>query len=79
MSNEPTAEAPRWYRTRAGRILLVALSLGGVYLLAEHGSHTLAYLPWLLLAACPLMHVFMHGSMGSHGNHRGEGPHQSGD
>jgi hypothetical protein len=30
-------------------------------------------LPWLLLAACPLMHLFMHGGHGGHGDHRGRG------
>jgi hypothetical protein len=27
-------------------------------------------LPWLLLAACPLMHVFMHHGHGGHQHHR---------
>jgi hypothetical protein len=26
-------------------------------------------LPWLLILACPLMHVFMHGGHGGHGGH----------
>jgi len=37
--------------------------LGGFYLLAEHRAHlwlVLPWLPWLLLLACPLMHLFMH-------------------
>jgi hypothetical protein len=29
----------------------------------------LGVLPWLLLAACPLLHLFMH--RGGHGGHRG--------
>lgn len=35
-----------------------------VLLLAEHWPHLLPYVPWALLAACPLMHIFMH-----HGKH----------
>jgi hypothetical protein len=38
---------------------LVAAALG-VYLLATHTGHTLAAAPYLLLLACPLMHVFGH-------------------
>ena len=34
---------------------------------SEHRAHALGLLPWLLLAACPLMHLFMHGGHG-HGH-----------
>ena len=44
---------------------LAALSLLAVtaaaYLFQQHLAHTLAFLPYLLLAACPLMHFFHHG------------------
>lgn len=42
---------------------------GGVFLLTEHLAHVVGALPFLLLLACPLMHVFMHGSHGGHGHH----------
>jgi hypothetical protein len=32
-----------------------------VLLLSEHREHALDYLPFLVLLACPLMHVLMHG------------------
>ena len=36
-------------------------------------AHLLGALPWLLLLACPLMHLFMH-----HGGHRhGDGRHET--
>jgi hypothetical protein len=38
------------------------------FLLTEHRAHLYGWLPFLLLAACPLMHIF-HG----HGGHRGHG------
>ena len=41
--------------------------IAAVLLLAEHRAHVLPYLPWLLLAACPVMHMFMHH--GRHGDH----------
>jgi len=37
------------------------------FLLTEHRAHLLGWLPFLLLAACPLMHLFHHGAHGSHG------------
>ncbi|MEK6578374.1 MAG: DUF2933 domain-containing protein [Bdellovibrionota bacterium] len=46
-----------------------AVAIMGFYLLSEHFAHTLAVLPYLLLLACPLMHVFMHKG---HGNHEGK-------
>lgn len=40
---------------------------GGFFLLTEHTAHVFGELPYLLLAACPLMHLFMHH--GRHGGH----------
>ena len=37
----------------------------GLFLLTEHRTHIIGLLPFLLLAACPLMHLFMH-----HHHHR---------
>ena len=55
------------------RILMFAL-LGvlAYYVIAEHGAHLLAAWPLLILAACPLMHLF-HGGHGGH-QHGGETP-----
>ena len=30
------------------------------YLIAEHRAHLLGWLPYLILLACPVMHLFMH-------------------
>jgi hypothetical protein len=35
----------------------------------EHRVHLLGYLPFLLLLACPLLHMTMHGGHGGHGGH----------
>jgi hypothetical protein len=45
---------------------LVTIGLGfiGLYLLLSHTGHLLGALPYLLLIACPLMHLFMHGRHG---------------
>lgn len=55
-------------------IVIAALSLALVatfYLLREHLGHALGALPYLLLLACPLLHLF-HGH-GSHGHHPAKG------
>ena len=38
-----------------------------VLLMSEHRQHALDYLPFLVLLACPLMHLFMHDK--HHGGH----------
>ncbi|CAN7766523.1 MAG: DUF2933 domain-containing protein [Pseudomonadales bacterium] len=59
-------ETPSFWRSRAGLALLVACAVIGFYLLTEHTAHLLGALPFLLVLACPLMHVFMHRGGGHH-------------
>lgn len=40
------------------------------FLVTEHRAHVVQYLPFALLLACPLLHLF-HGH-GGHGSHGGE-------
>jgi hypothetical protein len=55
-----------------GRTALIGFSIiAALFLIYEHTMHVLGILPYLLLLACPLMHLFMH-----HGHHRGG--HQQG-
>ena len=49
--------------SRSGIVLIGFLLIAGYFLITEHRAHlvlALPYLPWLLLLACPLLHVFMH-------------------
>lgn len=46
----------------------------GYFLLTEHRAHVLSFLPYLLLAACPLMHMLHHGGHG-HDHHHGPQAH----
>ena len=55
-------------------LLMVAL-VGGFYLLREHWNHVAGNWIYLLLLACPLMHLF-HGH-GGHGGHAGHGDQAS--
>lgn len=57
-------------RSRQGLALLAFLAVAGYFLWTEHRAHVIAVLPWLLLLACPLLHLFMHGGHGGHGHGR---------
>ena len=59
--------------SRAKWTFAVFAIIGGYFLFVEHRAHVLPYLPWLILLACPLMHLFMHGGHGGHGGHHGSG------
>ncbi len=53
--------------SRHGLVLIGFLAIAGYFLWTEHEAHLRAlvpYFPWLLLLACPLMHIFMHGGHG---------------
>jgi Protein of unknown function (DUF2933) len=44
--------------------------IGAFFLLREHWGHLSGYWPYLLLLACPVMHLFHgHGSHGGHSHH----------
>ncbi len=66
--NTQDNESPAFWRSSGGMALLVVALVGGFFLYTEHRAHLFGMLPFLLLLACPLMHVFMH-----HG-HRHGGP-----
>ncbi len=63
------------WRSPGGIVTLGFLAVAGYFLITEHAAHIIPFLPWLLLAACPLMHVFMHhGSHGDHDHKRTQAP-----
>jgi hypothetical protein len=53
----------------AGLAICLLLAAVGAYLLIGHTGHVLATLPYLVLLACPLMHLLHRGHHG-HGHHR---------
>jgi hypothetical protein len=61
---EPTG----FWRSRYAIGLVVLGAIAAYFLLTEHRAHVFAALPFLLLLACPLMHVFMHRGHGGHGH-----------
>jgi Protein of unknown function (DUF2933) len=60
-----------FWRSKAGVVTCGFLLIGAFFLLTEHWAHVLGYLPYLLILACPLMHLFMHKGHGGHGGHHG--------
>lgn len=64
----PTARGSAGLSRRVKTALLMVAIVGGFYLLREHWNHIGGNWVYLLLLACPLMHLF-HG----HGGHGGRG------
>lgn len=52
---------------------VTAIMIGIVvfYLVTEHRAHFFGALPWLILLACPFLHMFMHGAPGGHDKTKG--------
>lgn len=70
--HEATGRNEGAWRSRVKFVFLAFAVIGAFFLLTEHRAHVLPWLPWLFLAACPLMHVFMHHGHGAH-HHGGDG------
>ena len=49
------------YRKVSRYVFFGFVAVAAYFLLAEHRAHIVPFLPFLLLAACPLMHLFHHG------------------
>ena len=64
MSNQKSS----FWMTPKGLAALGLIVAASYFLLMEHRQHVWQYLPFLILLACPLMHIFMHGGHG-HGDH----------
>lgn len=72
MTEESKDGMHSFFTSRQGLVLVAFLAIAGYFLWTEHRAHVigvLSWLPWLLLLACPLLHIFMHGGHGGHGGH----------
>ncbi|WP_298934284.1 DUF2933 domain-containing protein [uncultured Ramlibacter sp.] len=59
---------PSFWKTPFGIVATLVAVAASVYLWVAHKDHVLSLLPLAFLAACPLMHIFMHRGHG-HGGH----------
>ena len=78
-TEQSTSVRKQGKRSCARWVLIGFIAIAGYLLFMEHRGHLSGltyYLPFLLLLACPLLHVFMHGGHGGHGGQR-RGRHQS--
>lgn len=72
---KPNSFSGKGQRGAASSWVFVGFALVALFfLLTEHRAHLYGWLPYLLLAACPLMHLF-HGH-GGHGGHGSRGTDQ---
>ena len=73
---QPSGEAS-WLNSRRVIILCAVVGIIGAVFLTGHSNHVIALLPYLLLLACPFMHLFMHRGHGRDGKngHDGRGCH----
>ena len=62
------AERSRQRIFRSRMVLIGFMVIAGFFLLSEHRAHLFGVLPYLLLLACLLMHIFMHHGHGRHGH-----------
>lgn len=65
---QPHDTAP--HTNRSKWILTGFLAVAAFFLWTEHRAHLLGILPYLLVLACPLMHLLHHGR---HRHHHGSG------
>jgi hypothetical protein len=78
MTADPLPHQERGPLARANWVLTAFLAIGAFFLFTEHRAHLLGILPVLLLLACPLLHLFMHGGHGDgHAQHAKDEPRDS--
>ena len=63
--------ASNWSRINQW-LLWIGLAAAVAWLFYGHGEHLLRLSPFLIMLACPLMHVFGHGGHGGHGGHQSD-------
>lgn len=64
---------PPFFKSPVGVALAMVGVIVGFFVLREHWAHLVGNLSYLILLACPLMHLFGHGHGGHHHHGAGEG------
>lgn len=68
-SQTGTSKPGGWLRAPGTWVFLAFLAIAGFFLVTEHTAHVIGVLPFLLLLACPLLHLFLHKGQGTHSAH----------
>ncbi|HKS56480.1 MAG TPA: DUF2933 domain-containing protein [Steroidobacteraceae bacterium] len=58
--NHGTSQSSNGLQKTSRYVFFGFVAVAAFYLLTEHRAHVIPFLPFVLLAACPLMHIFMH-------------------
>lgn len=58
-----------WIYSRTAMVTICVVLILGFLIYTGHSAHLLGVAPYLLILACPLMHIFMHSG---HGGHHGD-------
>ncbi len=73
MTHEHGPHNDNQQQSKATWVFIGFLIIAGYFLVTEHRAHLSGWLSsywiYLLLLACPLMHLFMHHDHGGHGEH----------
>ncbi len=71
------------HQAKSRWVLYGFLAIAGFFLVVEHRAHLSGWFSsygiWLLLLACPLMHLFMHHGHGDHDQHTHHHDSSAGD
>ena len=69
--HDPSEGGEERFLRRGRWVFWIFVIIAASFLVSEHRMHVLGALPFLILLACPLLHLFMHGGHGAHGGHGG--------
>ncbi|MDH4173622.1 MAG: DUF2933 domain-containing protein [Betaproteobacteria bacterium] len=79
MHTDESRGNPSLWRSKTGIALCGFIAIAAVLLILEHRAHALQWLPFALLLACPLMHLFHgHGGHGGHGSKQDKSDKETG-
>ena len=72
--HQNSGDRPRGTNRAAGWVFAGFILIAAYFLWTEHRAHVVQFLPFVLLLACPLLHMFHgHGGHGGHGRHQDKG------
>ncbi len=72
MKQDTETKKKSFWLTSQGFAAITFIGAVLYFLLVEHRAHLIGWLPFLIILACPLIHVFMHRGHG-HGGHSTNG------
>lgn len=62
--HDPSGDGTQSFLRRGRWVFWTFAIIAAAYLISEHRAHFVGALPFLIILACPLLHMFMHGGYG---------------